>query len=232
MKNLSGIKSNPKLDFSLRFTISIVLGSIVAAMAVAVVILAKPGKWGKADDPGEEVFIFHASEDNFYENPANWLPEYPGIHIKSNQKLLIDDLVYTTGYDLINDGTIEIGIEGTIYSFAGNITNHTEGKILNKGMLMVEKVINMGELYNDGQVDLVDYFSEKEATTYNSTAARFVAAGVLENQGTFHNYSLCSVKKQFSSPGTFYHKPNSKLLVRSTSGRIEPYEDAAPIATD
>ena len=98
-------------------------------------------------------YYFSPTEDNFYENPSNWIPEYPGTKIQPGSKIVIQGLAYVTHYDLEILGEVHVPMDGMLFSSEGNLRVLKGGKILNEGELVLNAIDNEGELHNQDVSD-------------------------------------------------------------------------------
>jgi len=169
-------------------------------------------------EPEGTEYIFSSVEDNLYENPANWEPEYPGTKIKKDDKIVVQDDAFFMGYDIEIDGTLEIAISAKLHSTGNNLVIRPSGKVLNEGILSVNTVENHGVLDNSlsATANLHHYRAYEYALTSNRMSADFVITESLVNEGTFNNYSSCTVGKKFVNTSSFNPMSQSVLTVKGT----------------
>ena len=172
---------------------------------------------------GEEppkVFYFSAVQDNFYENPANWAPSYPGTMIDMDQKIVLQDMAYVTGYDLQIKGELEIVMGATLFASAGKLEILPEGQLSNHGELIMDQVENQGQVsnYMGAKIHVKRFVSSEDASVDNLKSASFIVIEKLTNQGNFSNYSLCTTG-EFINSSDFQQRTGGELRV---DGKMVP----------
>ena len=173
-----------------------------------------------AIDSFEKEFYFSPVENNFFENPANWLPEYPGTTPDSQSRLIIQGLAYLTDYDLKIKGELVISMDGQIFSSKGGIHIAEGASLVNEGELILHHLINEGKLVNQlaSELQLVNFQSSPNSVTQNLRGAHFAVRERLLNQGIFDNYGQCDVQTDFFNEAIFNHLQGGELLVQ---GKIQ-----------
>jgi len=164
-------------------------------------------------------YYFLASEDYFYENPANWYPSYPGTEVAADDQVVIMSDVYFTGYDLKVAGKLKVMLGAKMSSAEGNVIIAEGGSMDNEGEILVNQVENRGIFINriSAVFHVNDYFARSGAVTNNSLKAQFTTIGNLINEGRFDNYSQCTAGKNFENHSVFNQIRNSQLEI---SGEI------------
>lgn len=162
-----------------------------------------------------EEYFFLASEDYYYENPANWFPSYPGTEISEDEEVVIMSDVYINGFDLKVAGKLKVTLGVKISSVKGNLYVQEGGELDNEGEILVNQVKNQGMLINriSATFYVNDYHALTGAITNNSLNAQFITVANLVNEGTFHNYSHCKAGKTFVNRASFYQTKNSQLEI-------------------
>lgn len=160
-------------------------------------------------------YYFQAYEDHLYENPANWMPSYPGTQIQKGDRVILMDDVNFTGFDLTVNGRLEVALGTKVFSSQGNINIGKEGVIENEGELLVHTVRNYGNLFNriSAIVHINAFMAFQGAYTHNSVSASFITIQDLKNHGRFDNYGTCKAGNDFHNSHKFYQINNSNLDV-------------------
>ena len=171
-------------------------------------IIFQPGLWAKD-------FFFLATEDNHFENPANWYPAYPGAKITSDDKITVMADANFSGYNIHVEGILEIMLNATVHSPNGSIIIKENGLLDNNGKLLVDRVSNYGKLYNrlSAVVHIHTYEAFSGAHTYNGYSATFRTISHLVNQGRFDNYSDCITGSDLKNTSIFNQIRHSQLQV-------------------
>lgn len=145
-------------------------------------------------------YFFTATEDNFYENPANWEPEYPGTLIESDTRIVIQDMAYLTGFDLEVKGLLEVVMGASLYSDQNDIFLSQEGKLDNHGEIIVDKIHNNGLIFNQmgAKVHVKSLSLNQSGSVQNLRSANFIVIDSLVNQGHFLNYSYCAAGELYN----------------------------------
>jgi len=166
-----------------------------------------------------EDYYFLASEDYFYENPANWFPSYPGTEIAAGDQVVIMSDVYFTGYDLKINGKMKVMLGAKMSSAQGNLIIRKGGELDNEGEILVNQVDNSGTFNNriSANFHVNSYYAHSGAQTSNSLNARFITIYKLVNAGRFDNYSQCVAGRHFENRAVFNQIKNSQLEI---SGEI------------
>ncbi|WNJ16776.1 hypothetical protein [Pontibacter sp. G13] len=191
------------------------------AMAVIVGWLIYGGAEPSVPDPGP--FFFVGEEDNFYENPANWQPSYPGTNIASNQKVVIQEPVYLTGYDLSILGTIQIAIDAEVFSAENGISVLKDGLLINEGSMILHHLDLAGELTNrqTGSIVVKQLKAAEIAKTRNLKGGEMEVSQLLQNLGNFENYGICKVGDTLDQHGSFRNMTGSELYVKGEAVMLE-----------
>lgn len=163
----------------------------------------------------EQLFYFSAIEDNFYENPANWNPYYPGTKIAENSKVSIQDLVYLSGFTLEVEGELEITQDASIFSAEDGLLITESGKLKNHGLINVAQIENNHTFLNKfgGTVQILNYSSSMVSKLNNGRSASFSVIEEFDNRGEFYNYGLCKVGS-IKSNKQYTGLPGSEVIVR------------------
>lgn len=151
-------------------------------------------------DEATQVYFFTAFEDNFYENPANWHPEYPGTTIETDTRIVIQDMAYITGFDLHIKGLLEIDMGASLYSDQNNLLFAKEGKLDNNGEIIANSVINNGLIFNQmgAKIHVKSFTSTQNGNVQNLRSGQFIVIDSLTNQGNFLNYSYCATGELYN----------------------------------
>ncbi|MEM7654567.1 MAG: hypothetical protein AAF399_00450 [Bacteroidota bacterium] len=163
-----------------------------------------------------EEFYFSPTEDNFFENPANWMPAYPGTHIPPQSRLIVQGVAYLTDYDLTVSGQLQIAMDGQLFSSKGSLILEERAQLANEGELILHRIENRGQLFNRAAASLNvhHYDAMPGAITRNFKGASFVVNQQLRNQGLFDNYGQCSVRLRFENEATFNQLNGSELMIQ------------------
>ncbi|MEM6344985.1 MAG: hypothetical protein AAF927_13930 [Bacteroidota bacterium] len=163
-------------------------------------------------------FFFSAKEDNFYENPANWEPEYPGTVIEADARIVIQDLAYLTGYNLKVNGLLEVAMGASLYSDQNDIVLFHEGKLDNHGEIIVNNIRNGGLVFNQmgAKIHVKSFALEQSGSVQNLRSANFIVIDSLVNQGHFLNYSYCAAGELYNH-SQFQQTKGSELHIDGKS---------------
>lgn len=160
-------------------------------------------------------YYFRAVEDHLFENPANWTPSFPGIHIAAGDSVFILDDAYITQYNLEVAGglTIDWGVQLHV---KGNISILPQGSLVNMGYIGVNALFNRGQLSNRyaGAMDMDTFYTYPHSQSFNAASASIKALYRLVNAGRFDNYGRCEVGEFFENQAVFNQMQSSKLLIR------------------
>lgn len=226
-KRLMRDQSPYQLNQAPRITIQNLLSKGIITLFFLVAVIGF--SFGQASDTAQE-YVFSSTEDNLYENPANWSPAYPGTVIPRNAVVFIEGTAFLTGYDLEIHGTVRVSIGSGLQTSTGKIVVAAGGKLTNDGEIISEKVENYGVVNNNlsAYFNVNGYVSYEASVTNNLMAAEFVIGGNAVNGGTFNNYSVCKVHNEFSNRATFNELSTSELLVKGAKvtfvSRMSPQE--------
>lgn len=185
------------------------------SLAIIFVLIVKPT--GEiATLKASKVYYFNANQDNFYENPANWQPEYPGTHIASDSRLVLESEAYVTGYDLKIEGVLQIMEEASLIAISNKLEIENGAKLFNRGKLLANVIHNAGLLKNNQSAVLkVDtYHALPESHTINLHAGKFNTQKDFINQGRFDNYGLCEVGTEFLNRAEVYQQGRAQIRIR------------------
>ncbi|MFK7922648.1 MAG: hypothetical protein AB8H47_11865 [Bacteroidia bacterium] len=151
-------------------------------------------------DEATQHYFFSAIEDNFYENPANWHPEYPGTVVEANTRIVIQDMAYLTGFDLEVKGLLEIDMGASLYSDQNDLHFSENGKLDNQGEIIVNNIHNNGLIFNQtgAKIHVKSFVSKQGGSVQNLRSAEFIVIDSLTNQGYFLNYSYCAAGELFN----------------------------------
>ncbi|MDX2249657.1 MAG: hypothetical protein SF052_22935 [Bacteroidia bacterium] len=163
-------------------------------------------------------YFFQAVEDHLYENPANWLPAYPGTKIKVGDQVLLMEDVNFVGFDIEVKGVVEVGLGVTVISGENGFVIAETGTLDNAGEVLVKDIKNYGRVHNRiaARIHLFTFHAFKGAFTHNSKSAYFITLSDLENQGRFDNYGTCKAGNDFRNHAIFHQIKYSNLDVRGT----------------
>lgn len=214
MKNIPRLHVSTKHSVSLRSVIVSISGALVLAASIFGLI-----KWDlgpENPDLGLTEYYFSPIEDNFYENPTNWMPEYPGTKIEAGEKVVIQGLAYITHYNLEILGEMQVSMDGMLFSSDGNVLIGQGGKIFNEGELVLNQIDNAGELNNQmsASINVHELITQIDAVTTNRQSASIVVNKRLLNKGSFDNYGQCSVQLDFDNQAEFNQIRGGELLVK------------------
>ena len=210
------LRPNPTPRVQVRTVAVFATGAVLLVALLALLLYER--------DPGDEsaatqAFFFTPGADNLYENPANWLPAYPGTRIAAGSTVTLQGVAYVPHYDLEVAGTLVIMMDATLYASSQTLRVLPGGAIVNDGELVAQRLENAGKVTNNlaASLSLDAYIAGPGAETENLRGASFAAARLLTNEGTFYNYGRCQVKDTFDNRGTFHKSPGSELVVRETT---------------
>ncbi|GAB4402339.1 MAG: hypothetical protein OHK0039_00220 [Bacteroidia bacterium] len=160
-------------------------------------------------------FYFLATEDHYFENPANWYPSYPGTQVSAGDRMILFTDTYFQGFDLHIDGTLELKIGAELYSRDGAVVISRTGLLDNDGTVLVHRVDNHGRVRNriSANIHLHEYTAHPGAHTYNACAASFTTSANLINEGQFDNYSHCQTGENLYNRAVFNQNLHSRLDV-------------------
>lgn len=161
-------------------------------------------------------YFFQAVEDHLYENPANWLPAYPGTDISAGDRVVLMENVSFIGYDIRVNGKLEIGMGVSLISGENGLLVSKTGVVDNSGEIFVKYIESSGRIANQiaARIHLFNFHAFEGATTYNSASAIFTTLIDLENQGRFDNYGVCKAGNDFRNHALFYQIRYANLDVR------------------
>lgn len=160
-------------------------------------------------------FFFMAQEDHYYENPANWYPSYPGVHISKEDRVVLMTDANANGYDIVVEGVLEIQLGAILTSSYGNLIIQAGGLLDNDGSVLVNKITNKGQVYNrqSATINIHDYIAHAGAQTHNSYSATFTTIKSLINEGRFDNYGHCKSEQNLTNVAVFNQINRSELEV-------------------
>ncbi|MDX2283701.1 MAG: hypothetical protein NW241_06040 [Bacteroidia bacterium] len=150
-------------------------------------------------------YVFSATEDAFYENPANWSPAYPGDTLRAGDRAVLLSHGAFGGRRLVIQGVLEIA-SGVTFHMPGGMLQIEAGALLdNHGTLLADQVSNAGRLFNRmaSAASLKSYEARSGAYTLNSRGASFQSAASLINGGRFDNYGSCLAALDFDNRSEF-----------------------------
>ncbi|MEZ4825239.1 MAG: hypothetical protein R3C61_02940 [Bacteroidia bacterium] len=161
-------------------------------------------------------YFFRATEDHLYENPANWIPAYPGTEIAKGDRVVLLDDVNFVGFDIQVNGKLEIGMGVSVISGENGFVVNENGTIDNWGEILVSHIENYGKVYNciAARIYLKTFRAFRGAFTYNAHSSLFATISDLENQGRFDNYGECKTGNDFLNHAIFYQVRYANLDVR------------------
>ena len=172
----------------------------------------------KPDPTALKEFYFSPNEDNFYHNPANWSPSYPGTVIGEDSKIILQGVVQMPDFDLEIAGTMQVIMDATVFSSRGDIIIKSVGTLQNEGEIMVNSIENWGTVTNNvsASINVHHYTAHPESKTHNLKSAAFVASQRVSNEGKFDNYSYCSVGEEFNNKNdaVFNQMGNGRLIIK------------------
>ncbi|MEM7368882.1 MAG: hypothetical protein AAF587_09775 [Bacteroidota bacterium] len=221
MKNKPHLQVSSKPSVSTQTIAIYASGALVLAASIFGLI-----KWnlGPHSPPnGIKEYYFSPLEDNFYENPSNWLPDYPGTKIESGTKIIIQGLAYITHYQLEVLGEIQVSMDGMLFSSDGGILVSSQGKVSNEGELVLKTIDNRGELNNQmsATINVHELTVHTDALTNNLQGATMTINKRLLNQGSFNNYGHCNVQMDFDNQADFNQIRGGALLVNGMEVEME-----------
>ncbi|MEZ4773060.1 MAG: hypothetical protein R3D00_07750 [Bacteroidia bacterium] len=161
-------------------------------------------------------YFFQAVEDHLYENPANWLPTYPGAEVRTGDRVVLMENVSFVGYDIVVNGYLEIGMGVSLISGENGLLVSNTGTVDNSGEILVKYIESSGRIANQiaARIHLFNFHAFEGAITHNSASATFVTLLDLENQGRFDNYGICKAGNDFRNHAFFYQIRYANLDVR------------------
>ncbi|MEM6262128.1 MAG: hypothetical protein AAGI38_06435 [Bacteroidota bacterium] len=210
------LKTSPQANQRPVFKTVLVWG-IPALTACAILALVfNPSFNPEYGEKPATTYYFLGVEDGLYENPANWQPGYPGTFISPKEKVIIQESVSFTGYDLEVAGKLKIGPGAELFSSRNTLRIASTGYVVNDGELKVHQIENEGKLDNSlaAEIDLYEFRAGPKAITRNAQSARFVTLGNIYNEGVFQNYSYCSIGGELDNRATFSQLSNGQLIVQ------------------
>lgn len=165
------------------------------------------------DDP-PETYYFSAKVDNFYENPQNWSPAYPGTVIAPGQKVVIQELAYVTGYDIVVEGELEIEMGGALFASTGSLRLEDSAQLKNGGELIFDQIVNRGEVHNlmGAKIHVKAFNSHPQGRVSNLKSAKFIVTDRLHNDGRFQNYSFCAAG-ELNNQAEFHQLHGAELRI-------------------
>lgn len=160
-------------------------------------------------------FFFMAQEDNYYENPANWYPSYPGVNIEKGDRVVLMTDANLNGYNIEVAGIFELQLGATLTSSNGELIIKAGGLLDNDGSVLVAGIVNHGQLYNrqSATVNIHQYFAHSSAHTHNSYSAQFTINKTLVNEGRFDNYGRCRIEQDLTNIAIFNQINRSELEI-------------------
>lgn len=167
----------------------------------------------QTDNP-PPTFYFSAVEDNFYENPANWSPAYPGTLIESDQRIVIQELAYITGFDLELKGELEVSLGAALFSSAGKMIVTETAMLHNYGEVIFDRISNAGKVtnYMGAKIHVKEFYTTANGVVQNLKSASFIVIEGLYNLGNFRNYSLCAAG-EFVNESEYHQLQGGELRV-------------------
>lgn len=160
-----------------------------------------------------KTYFFLGSEDNLYENPANWSPYYPGTKVIAGDKLYIQADVNFDGFNLEVEGLLDIEYGAGIYSSENGIIIRSSGNVLNNGEINIRFIENFGTYENAYNTMIKKYYGYKYSITNNSISALMCTKEIFINQGALHNYYNLAVLGQLENFGEIYLHNQANLTV-------------------
>lgn len=162
----------------------------------------------------QTTFTFTGESDDRYENVENWTPAYPGTTLDENSVVFIEGIAIAST-DIQVNGTLHIGVSGSLELETTALTIATTGKLMNDGELFAASLHNAGSLNNNfsATMDLQAFFTEKNSMTNNLMSAEMIVRGSLTNAGVFNNYSICLVEGDIVNSFSFNELRNSEVTV-------------------
>lgn len=151
-------------------------------------------------DEAVRTYYFTAKEDNFYENPANWEPSYPGTNIEVDTRIVVQETMYITGFDLKLNGLLDIQMGATVMASNNDLLLSSTGKIDNQGEMIVQNILNEGLIFNQlgAVINAKNLVSRKSGSVHNLKNAQVIVIQNLTNEGHFLNYSYCAAGELFN----------------------------------
>ncbi|MEL6588559.1 MAG: hypothetical protein AAFP02_18945 [Bacteroidota bacterium] len=151
-------------------------------------------------DEAVRTYYFTAKEDNFYENPANWEPSYPGNKVEVDTRIVVQEVMYITGFDLELDGLLDVQMGATVMASHSDIILSSTGKIDNQGEIIVQNILNEGLIFNQlgAVINTRNLVSSESGSVQNLKSAQVIVIQNLTNEGHFLNYSYCAAGELFN----------------------------------
>lgn len=221
MKNKPHLQVSTDTSVSTQTIVIYASGALVLVAAIFGLV-----QWNLAPNSpqnGVKEFYFSPVEDNFYENPSNWLPDYPGTSIPAETKIIIQGLAYITHFDLEINGEVQVAMDGMLFSSDGGVIVNSNGKLFNEGELVLKRIDNMGELNNQmsASINVHEMTIHANASINNLQGASMTVNKRLLNQGSFTNYGHCNVQMDFDNQAEFNQIRGGALLVNGTEVEME-----------
>lgn len=163
---------------------------------------------------GQTTYTFTGEADDRYENPANWIPAYPGTEIPANSIVFIEGIAIAHAEILVS-GILHIGAGASLEIESASLSIHSSGKLMNDGDLLAPSIQNAGMINNNlaATLNAGTLISTSGAMINNLMAAQLLVQGNLYNGGLFNNYSFCAVQGNFLNAFSFSEMPNSEMKI-------------------
>jgi hypothetical protein len=183
-----------------------------------------------------KTYFFLGNEDNLYENPANWSPNYPGTKVLAGDKLYIQSDVNFDGFNIEVEGLLDIEYGAGLYSTGNGIIIRKTGNVLNNGEINIRFIENFGTYENAYNTIIKKYYGYKYGLLNNSISALFTAKENFTNQGILHNYYNLSILGNLNNFGEIYMHNEANLtvsgnFVESITSEVKKSNNCKVIAT-
>lgn len=159
-------------------------------------------------------YTFTGEADERYENPANWIPAYPGTEIEAGSIAFIEGTASASASILVK-GTLHIAAGASLNIDSAALSIQSSGKLMNDGEITATSVRNAGMINNNFAATLhaASFTSGAGAMTNNLMSAAIRIDGNLHNGGVFNNYSTCTVGGNFINAFSFNEMRNSEMHI-------------------